>query len=103
MIGDLQALRAIFDREARHRPHWPQAWEQAQADALVMAILRTMAAHPSAAFGRRASITSDPRPWDWDCKEPMPANWRPAPPHVKPARSLDFKSLAAGEKPDADD
>lgn len=95
MIDDLQALRVVFDREARHRPHWPQSWDQAQASALVMALLRTMVRHP-VSFGRRASVISRP------LLEPMPSHWRPASPHVKPSGGLDFKSLAAGEKPDKD-
>lgn len=96
MPADPQTLRDIFTREARHRPHWPQVWEVARHDPLILAILRTMAAHPKS-FGRRASAVSTVS------IQPMLTHWRPASPHTKRAGGLDFKSLAAGEKPEPEE
>lgn len=45
-------LREAFTRERPYRPHWPEHWEVARRDPLIMATLDIMARHVPA-FGRR--------------------------------------------------
>lgn len=98
-------LRAIYAREAPHRPHWPRTFEQATADPLTLAILRMMAAHPSVTFGRRAApvqrATVQPmmRPQELEACDALPR--APAPQRQRPP--IDFKSRAAGEREERDD
>lgn len=82
-------LRATYAREVLHRPHWPQSFQAAMADPLTAAIVRTLAAHPPT-FGRRAA----PAAPQWHGAH----YWKPAAP-----REIDFKSRAAGEKPEPPD
>lgn len=81
-----EQLRATYAREAAHRPHWPRTFEAAQADPLIAAIIRTLAAHPPAS-PRRAPPTQS---------RFYGRTWVAAP----AAGQLDRKRLAAGEKPD---
>jgi len=46
---DLETLHLIYQREQPNRPHWPSDWPTAQGMPLIMALLRTIALHPSAA------------------------------------------------------
>jgi hypothetical protein len=84
---DDAALRAAYEREAPHRHHWPRPYEAAIADPLTFQILRLMAAHPPT-FGRRRSPVQAPQARTWI-----------AAPRVAP-NEIDFKSRAAGEKPE---
>ena len=45
-------LREAFARERPYRPHWPEHWEVARRDPLIMATLDILARHVPA-FGRR--------------------------------------------------
>lgn len=95
---ELATLRILFDREAPHRPHWPQDFSGAIADPLTLAILRTLAAHPAArGYGRRSAPGMTPH-------APLPRQREleavaDDPRHASP-RFIDQKSRAAGEKPD---
>lgn len=104
---ELAPLRVIFDRESRHRPHWPQDFTRATADPLTLAILRTLAAHPAAqGYGRRHA-PAQARPGTTRRQRELEAC---PPEHIDPtapqhraaarAQSIDWKSRAAGEKPD---
>ena len=86
-------MRAAYEREAPHRPHWPSTYDRAIADPMTAAILRLMAAHP-ASFGRRKPVPVS--------RQPDPRYWTPAPARPRP-REIDFKSRAAGEKPELPD
>jgi len=95
---ELAKLRILFDREAPHRPHWPQDFGRAIADPLTLAILRTLAAHPAArGYGRRSAPGMTPH-------APLPRQREleaaPDDPHHASPRFIDQKSRAAGEKPD---
>lgn len=47
-----EVLHATFDRERPYRPHWPERWEVAKADPLILATLDILARHVPA-YGRR--------------------------------------------------
>lgn len=99
---ELATLRRIFDREAPHRPHWPQDFARAVADPLTLAILRTMAAHPAAhGYGRHHAPGQAHRATTQRQREleALPDDLDPAAPRAR-IKSLDWKSRAAGEKPD---
>jgi hypothetical protein len=87
---DDATMRAVYAREAPHRPHWPRTYAEAAADPLIAQILRLMAAHPPM-FGRRRAPVQAPQSRTWIAAQ------KPAP------REIDFKSRAAGEKPEPDD
>lgn len=86
MQHDLETLRLIFAREQPHRPHWPADWAQAQAMPLIMALLRTVAQHPSA--GRADRLTVKRRPQ------------RGQQLHLQAAPTFDGKRAAANDKDD---
>lgn len=96
---ELATLRTIFDREAPHRPHWPQDFARATADPLTLAILRTLAAHPAARdYGRRSAPGMTPH-----APLPRQRELQAIPDDLHPTltpRFIDQKSRAAGEKPD---
>ena len=99
-------LRAVYAREAPRRPHWPRSFEQAIADPLTRAILRTIAAHPSAGFDfrrwrshYRATVQPMLRPQELESCDAPPRE--PQRPRLRP--SLDFKSRAAGERQEPDE
>ena len=81
---DETALRIAYAREAPHRPHWPRSFEAAIADPLTAQILRLMAMHPPS-FGRRKPPS---HPWRFQIKPKTTGS------------EIDFKSRAAGEKPE---
>jgi hypothetical protein len=98
----LDTLRAVYAREAPHRPHWPQGFDQAIADPLTLAILQTLALHPAAASrGRRRQPTPRQMPLEAlpDSMTSLTPLGRAAPRSwPKLARDeIDFKSRAAGE------
>lgn len=128
-------LRATFNRERPYRPHWPEHWEVARRDPLIMTTLDILARHVPA-YGRRradrariglgqapAQPVTDPRqhalvptepcacpsqcvaqasgwpvPKGMHCRMAHPQT--PRPPIVKRQPGIDFKSRAAGEKPE---
>jgi hypothetical protein len=99
-------LRAAYAREAPHRPHWPRSFEQAIADPLTRAILRTIAAHPSAGFDfrrwrshYRATVQPMLRPQELEACDAPPRE----PQRLRPCPPLDFKSRAAGEREEPDE
>ena len=104
---EISTIRVLFDRESQYRPHWPRTFEAATADPLTLAILRTMAAHPSArGYGRRHApgnppLTTLPRQRELEALPPEDLD-PTAPRHRAAARaqSIDWKSRAAGEKQD---
>jgi len=88
---DEAALRAAYEREVPHRPHWPRSFEAAIADPLTAQILRLMATHPPS-FGRRKPQRPPPsHPWRFQIKPKTTGS------------EIDFKSRAAGEKPEPDE
>lgn len=80
------ALRAAFKREKPNRPHWPAEFDAAIRDPIIRAALIGYA-------NQAAQIPAVVR------KHQTP---RPTLSRIVRAR-LDFKSLAAGEKPEPDD
>ena len=50
----IDTLQNTFERERHYRPHWPQRWDVASADPLIMATLDILARHVPA-YGRRRS------------------------------------------------
>lgn len=130
-------LRDTFARERPYRPHWPERWDVAKRDPLIVATLDILARHVPA-YGRRraeraqiglgqvtahAQPVADPRqqalvptescacpsqcvaqvsgwpvPKGMHCRMVHPQ--APRPPIVKRQPGIDFKSRAAGEKPD---
>lgn len=45
---DPATLQALFERELPYRGHWPREWAAACQVPMIMALLRTIADHPSA-------------------------------------------------------
>lgn len=107
---EISTIRVLFDRESQYRPHWPQDFDQATRDPLTLAILRTMAAHPGAqGYGRRLAPghaprgLSMPRQRELEALPPDPIDPDPTGQRARAAaraQSIDWKSRAAGEKPD---
>lgn len=123
MPDDLAALRAAWERLRPARPDWPSTFEDAMHTPLIAALLRVYANHPEAAqsaIDRRAPV-APPRDLSaapaWEASRPgdfnpdnaripariptMPAN--PPPPVRRKWAGVDFKSRAAGEKPESED
>jgi len=103
---DSETLRAIYVREAPHRPHWPPTLEFAMRDPLILRLLRLMRDHPSAQGRRQGYQAPQQCPPGLDVP-PLGVPTLPAVPrgHVAPRNLtpfLDWKSRAAGEKPDQD-
>ncbi len=83
---DPATLEALFQLEAPHRPHWPGDWDTAQRMPLIMALLRTMASHPSAARAVPAKAAPAPR--------------APRQLHLQAAPTFDGKRAAANDRDD---
>lgn len=82
-------LRATYKREKPVRPRWPDTYEQANADPIIHAALLALARRQVPAFTRKQATYSRPAPTVSSINQKT--------------RGLDFKSLAAGEKPEPDD
>lgn len=83
---DDDAMRAAFKREKPNRPHWPASYDDAIRDPIIRAAL---IGYAHQAVQVPAVVRKHQTP-------------RPTLSSIVRAR-LDFKSLAAGEKPELDD
>jgi hypothetical protein len=98
-----ESLLAVFLREQPNRPHWPKFFHLAIKDPITLRVLQIMAR----GLFKPGDKWKLPRQFErYEDPEPSPQTLqRPA--LVKPGagrchiqRGLDFKSLAAGEKPE---
>lgn len=113
-FADEKHLRAAFARERPYRPHWPDTYESAAADPIILRVLDMLARHVEPPHQRRRwafegvqqSLQAPP-----EAPPPMPPEWGPARPALDGMRvpdsmrrpALDNKSRAAGEREEPDD